>query len=99
MNGRTQDRRVDQQRRYLLHLRARRVLLARRINTIALKMVDLRTELETLDEEMKTKAPQLAEVDRGIRALRPGVPPAQPARRNAQWEWEDAMLADEEAER
>jgi chromosome segregation ATPase len=46
------------------------VLLARQINEIALKMVDLRTELETLDEEMKAKAHQLDEVDRGIRALR-----------------------------
>ena len=62
----------------LLHLRAHRVLLARRINEIALKIVDLRTELETLDEEMKAKAHQLEEVDRGIRALGPGVPPAQP---------------------
>jgi hypothetical protein len=61
-----------------LHLRAHRVLLARRINEIALRMVDLRIELETLDEEMKAKAHQLEEVDRGIRALRPGVPPAQP---------------------
>ena len=41
----------------LLHLRAHRVLLARRINEIARKMVDLRTELETLDEETKAKAP------------------------------------------
>ena len=54
----------------LLHLRAHRVLLARRINEIALKIVDLRIELETLDEEMKAKAHQLEEVDRGIRALR-----------------------------
>jgi hypothetical protein len=54
----------------LLHLRAYRVLLARRINEIALKMVNLRTELETLDEEMEAKAHQLEEVDRGIRALR-----------------------------
>lgn len=53
----------------LLHLRANRVLLARRINEIALKMVDLRTELETLDEEMTAKVHQLEEVDRGIRAL------------------------------
>ena len=53
----------------LLHLRANRVLLARRINEIALKMVDLRTELETLDEEMAAKVHQLEEVDRGIRAL------------------------------
>jgi predicted nucleic acid-binding Zn-ribbon protein len=62
----------------LLHLRANRVLLARRINEIARKMVDLRIELETLDEEMKAKAHQLKELDRGIRALVPGVPPAQP---------------------
>ncbi len=62
----------------LLHLRANRVLLARRINEIARKMVDLRTELETLDEEMKAKAHQLKELDRGIRALVPGVKPAQP---------------------
>jgi hypothetical protein len=48
----------------LSHLRAHRVLLARRINEIALKMVDLRTELETLDEEMKAKVHQLKEVDR-----------------------------------
>jgi predicted nucleic acid-binding Zn-ribbon protein len=54
----------------LSHLRANRVLLARRINEIALKIVDLRTELETLEEEMKAKAHQLEEVDRGIRALR-----------------------------
>jgi hypothetical protein len=53
----------------LLHLRAHRVLLARRINEIALRMVDLRTELETLDEEMKAEVQQLGEVDRGIRAL------------------------------
>jgi hypothetical protein len=53
----------------LVHLRAHRVLLARRINEIALRMVDLRTELETLDEEMKAKAHELVEVDRGIRAL------------------------------
>jgi len=44
--------------------------LARRINEIALKMVNLRTELETLDEEMEAKAHQLEEVDRGIHALR-----------------------------
>jgi predicted nucleic acid-binding Zn-ribbon protein len=62
----------------LLHLRAHRVLLGRRINEIARKMVDLRIELETLDEEMKAKAHQLKELDRGIRALVPGVPPAQP---------------------
>ena len=53
----------------LLHLRANRVLLARRINEIALRMIDLRTELETLDEEMQAKAHQLEEVERGIRAL------------------------------
>ena len=53
----------------LSQLRAHRVLLARRINEIALRIVDLRTELETVDEEMKAKAHQLAEVDRGIRAL------------------------------
>jgi hypothetical protein len=53
----------------LLHLRANRILLARRINEIALRMVDLRTELETLHEEMKAKAHQLEQVDRGIRAL------------------------------
>lgn len=62
----------------LVHLRANRVLLARRVNEIARKMVDLRTELEMLDEEMKAKAQQLKELDRGIRALGPGVPPAQP---------------------
>lgn len=61
--------RVDQHRR-LLHLRAHRVLLARRINEIALRIVDLRTELESLDEEMKAKVHQLEQVDRGIRALR-----------------------------
>jgi hypothetical protein len=33
------------------------------------EIVDLRTELETLDEEMMAKAHQLGEVDRGIRAL------------------------------
>ena len=53
----------------LSHLRANRVLLARRVNGIALKIIDLRTELETLDEEMKAKAHQLQQVDRGIRAL------------------------------
>jgi hypothetical protein len=53
----------------LPHLRAIRVLLARRVNEIAIRMVDLRTELETLDEEMRAKAHQLEEVDRGIRAL------------------------------
>jgi hypothetical protein len=53
----------------LSHLRANRVLLARRVNGIALKIFDLRTELETLDEEMRAKAHQLKEVDRGIRAL------------------------------
>ena len=53
----------------LLHLRANRVLLARRVNGIALKIIDLRAELETLDEEMKAKAHQLEEVDRGIRAM------------------------------
>jgi hypothetical protein len=52
----------------LLHLRANRILLARRINEIALKMLDLRTELETLDDEMKAEAHQLKGVDRGIRA-------------------------------
>ena len=62
----------------LVHLRANRVLLARRVNEIALKMVDLRTELEMLDEEMKAKAHQLKELDRGIRALGPGVPRTQP---------------------
>jgi predicted nucleic acid-binding Zn-ribbon protein len=62
----------------LLHLRAHRILLARRINEIARRMVDLRTELETLDEEIKAKAHEREEVDRGIRALGPGVPPAQP---------------------
>jgi hypothetical protein len=53
----------------LSHLRAHRVLLARRINEITLRMVDLRIELEALDEEMKAKVHQLVEVDRGIRAL------------------------------
>jgi hypothetical protein len=61
----------------LLHLRANRVLLARRINEIAFKIIDLRTELETLDQdelerldqEMKAKARQLEEVEQGIRAL------------------------------
>jgi hypothetical protein len=53
----------------LLHLRAHRVLLARRINEIALIMVDLSTELETLAEEMKAKVHHVEEVDRGIRAL------------------------------
>jgi hypothetical protein len=53
----------------LLHLRTNRVLLARRINEIALRILDLRTELETLDEEMMAMAYQLEEVDRGIRAL------------------------------
>jgi hypothetical protein len=63
----------------LLHLRANRVLLfSRRINEIALKMVDLRTELETLDEEMTAKVHQLEEVDRGIRAL--GVEPQRATR-------------------
>ena len=53
----------------LRHLRANRVLLARRVNGIALKIIDLRAELETLDEEMKAKAHQLEQVDRGIRTL------------------------------
>jgi hypothetical protein len=53
----------------LFHLRAHRALLARRINEIAVRIVDLRTALETLDQEMKAKVDQLAEVDRGIRAL------------------------------
>ena len=53
----------------LSHLRANRVLLARRVNGIALKIINLETELETLDEEMKAKAHRLEEVDRGIRAL------------------------------
>jgi hypothetical protein len=53
----------------LLHLRAYRVLLARRTNEIALRIMDLRTELQTLDEEMKANAHRLEEVDRGIRAL------------------------------
>jgi predicted nucleic acid-binding Zn-ribbon protein len=57
-------------REALSQLRAHRVLLARRINEIALRMVDLTTELETLDEEMKAMVHQLEEVDRGIRALR-----------------------------
>ncbi len=48
----------------LSHLRANRIILARRINEIACRMVDLRTELKTLDEEMKTKAHQLHEVER-----------------------------------
>ena len=62
----------------LSHLRAHRVLLARRINEITFKMLDLTIELETLDEEMKAKAHELEDVDRGIRALGSGVPPAQP---------------------
>src|SRR5262249_11956611 len=53
----------------LLHLRANRVLLARRINQIALKIIDLETEMETLDQEMEARARQLAEVERGIGAL------------------------------
>jgi hypothetical protein len=53
----------------LSRLRANRILLARRVNEIAFKILDLRTELGTLDEEMKAKAHQLEEVDRGIRAL------------------------------
>ena len=53
----------------LRHLRANRVLLARRVNGIALKIIDLRAELETLDEEMKAKAHQLEQFDRGIRTL------------------------------
>jgi uncharacterized coiled-coil DUF342 family protein len=67
----------------LVHLRANRVLLARRINEIARRMVDLRTELETLDEEMKAKARQLKEVERGIRALRARNSSARPAGRVA----------------
>jgi hypothetical protein len=54
----------------LSHVRANRVLLACRVNEIALRMVDLRTELETLDEEIKAKVHELHEADRGIRALR-----------------------------
>jgi hypothetical protein len=53
----------------LLHLRAHRVQLARRTNEIALKILDLRIELETLDEEMEVKVHRIEEVDRGIRAL------------------------------
>jgi hypothetical protein len=53
----------------LLHLRTHRVQLARCINEIALRMVDLRIELETLDEEIVAKVQQLNDVDRGIRAL------------------------------
>jgi hypothetical protein len=48
----------------LSQLRANRVLLARRINEIAVRMLDLRIELETLDEEMKAEVHQLREVDR-----------------------------------
>jgi hypothetical protein len=51
------------------HLRAHRIRLARQVNQIAFKIIDLRVELETLDEEMRAKAHQLEEVDRGIRAL------------------------------
>ena len=58
----------------LFRLRANRVLLARRVNGIALKIIDLRTELETLDEEMKAKAHRLAEVDRGIAHAESGAP-------------------------
>jgi uncharacterized coiled-coil DUF342 family protein len=48
--------------------------LARRINEIAARIVDLRTELETLDEEIKAKVHQLEEVDRGIGAVgKPGA--------------------------
>jgi hypothetical protein len=53
----------------LSYLRANRVVLARRVNEISRKIVDLRTELEMLDEELKAKAQQLEEVERGIRAL------------------------------
>jgi hypothetical protein len=56
------------------HLRAHRALLARRINEIAVRIVDFRTELETLDEEIKAKVHQLEEVDRGIGAVgKPGA--------------------------
>jgi hypothetical protein len=53
----------------LLHLHANRVLLARRVNGIALKILDLETELETLDEEIKAKVRRLEEVDRAVRDL------------------------------
>lgn len=53
----------------LSHLRANRLVLARRINEIARRMRDLRTELKTLDEEMKAKAHQLDEVERGMHVL------------------------------
>ena len=53
----------------LKHLRRHRVLLARRANEFALTIMDLRIELETLDEEMNAKVDELVEVDRGIRAL------------------------------
>ena len=53
----------------LSHLRANRFVLARRINEIAGRMVQLRTELKMLTEEMKAKVQQLDEVEHGIRML------------------------------
>jgi chromosome segregation ATPase len=52
----------------LTHLRANRTILARRINEIACRMDDLRSELKTLAEEMKAKAHQLDEVERVLGA-------------------------------
>ena len=51
----------------LSNLRANRILLARRINEIAGRMVQLRTELKMLTEEMKAKVQQLDEVEHLIR--------------------------------
>ncbi|OBG60351.1 hypothetical protein [Mycobacterium sp. E3339] len=53
----------------LSHLRAHRVLVARRINEIALQIAELRTEVEALDKEIRSKVQQLEEVDRGISVL------------------------------
>lgn len=50
-------------------LRANRIVLARRINEIAGRMAQLKTELKMLTEEMQAKVQQLDEVEHGIRTL------------------------------
>ena len=56
----------------LSQLRANRIVLAHRINEIAGRMGQLKTELKTLTEEMKAKVQQLDEIEHGIRMLGTG---------------------------
>ena len=67
----------------LSHLRADRAVLAHRINEIAGRMGQLKTELKMLTEEMQAKVEQLDELNHGIRML--GTGNINSTHRNVPW--------------